>query len=138
MALKNPVRLGDTHHCPKSGSTAHGQGKVVSGQSSALFDGMPVACAGDMVQCADGSMTQILEGNACVKVNGKRVALVGDLTEHGGTLLTGASDIWIEEGDAFVELNGKIAVNSGTYFVCDSKQKETASSALTPSCELWL
>lgn len=108
---KSPARLNDPHECP-----LHGSGKIVTANSQVIFEGLPVACAGDKVECKEGSKTVIKTGQACVQVNGNRIALVGDETEHQGTLKNGANGIHVDEGDAFISIGTNVEVGANVFF----------------------
>lgn len=76
------IRLGD--------ATSHG-GKVITGQSTYIVHGKPVAVVGDKVTCpADGhgGVCTIVEGNPTLRINGKQVAFHGCHTSCGAALVS--------------------------------------------------
>ena len=80
-------------------NNTHGNGQISTGDPTVLFEGQPVACAGDSTNFADSFQGTIIEGNACVVVNGKRVALLEDKTSEGGVISSSASTIQVDEGE---------------------------------------
>lgn len=122
---KNPVRLLDLHTCPNESPKKHGIGKVLQAESQIRFLEQAIACEGHKIRCQDKTYTNILPGNACVRVNGKKIALVGDKTDHKGTLKKGAETIYIQEGEPFVEIGAHTEVGAETYFGFESEITET-------------
>lgn len=93
--MKPAARKGDKHTCPKSG---HDDGKIIEGASQVLIEGQPAARVGDTIECADGSLQKITEGSSCVFIEGKAAARQGDSSEHGGTINSGAGQVFIGTG----------------------------------------
>lgn len=76
------IRLGD--------ATSHG-GKVISGQSTYIVHGKPVAAVGDKVTCpkdGHGGVCTIVEGHPTLRINGKQVAFHGCHTSCGAALVS--------------------------------------------------
>lgn len=120
---KNPARLNDSHDCPKKDPNTHGGGKIITADETVLFQGQPVACEGDTVKCQDGSSTTIQPGNACVMINGKRLALVGDKTEHDGKITSGADSIHADEGKPFVFIGANVKIGKNVSFNITKKEQ---------------
>lgn len=80
--MKAVVLVGHRHHCP-----IHGDGEVITGSSSTLSNGRPIARVGDLISCG----AVIETGSPHHLDEGRPIARVGDSTSHGGTL---------EEGDS--------------------------------------
>src|SRR4051794_29390416 len=108
---KSPVRKSDAVTCDE-----HGEGEVITGDPTVLFEGQEVARAGDTVKYKDGTEKSIEIGNACVIVNDKRLALVGDKADSGGTLKAGASTIQVDEGDPFVFIGSNVTIGKNVSF----------------------
>jgi len=86
--------LGDTHSCPMvSGTVPHVGGTIITGQSNVLVNNRPVACMGDKVICANGSIATIVQGCPNVLVNGKPIAFLGCMTSHGGVITSGQPSV---------------------------------------------
>ena len=91
--MSSPISLlGQTHVCPVPG---HGGGPVVvTQQTYVTVDGIPVATVSDELICTGPPTSDaIATGSSVVKVDGKPVARIGDLCEHGGSLVEGVP--WI-------------------------------------------
>lgn len=94
------VALKGHHHiCPKvdPGPRPHIGGPVSECQQSFVtYNGVPLALVGDKLICeGSGSTDTISSGSTSFTINGKAVAGVGDLTEHGGVIVEGASGLTI-------------------------------------------
>lgn len=88
MSGRPVVLVGHAHICP-----IHGQGVVVTGSSTSILNGRPVACVGDLVSCG----ATIIIGSAVASLDdGHPIARLGDVTSHGGTLIEGETD-WLLE-----------------------------------------
>lgn len=70
--------------------TDHG-GVVLSGSSTTLIDGKPVARVGDTVSCpraGHGGTTTIATGSSGIEIDGQMAARHGDKTACGATLIS--------------------------------------------------
>lgn len=89
MSGKPAARLGDPTDCPKKG---HGTNPIVSGSPDVLFDGMPAARQGDATGCGS-ALSDNLTSN--VLINGKPVATLGSLGDHGNVIIGGSGTVII-------------------------------------------
>ena len=89
MSGKPAARVGDPTACPKTG---HGNNPITSGSPDVLFDGLPAARQGDPTGCGSA-----LTGNliANVLINGKPVATLDSLGDHGNVIIGGSGSIII-------------------------------------------
>ncbi|WP_312234862.1 PAAR domain-containing protein, partial [Stutzerimonas nitrititolerans] len=89
MSGKPAARVGDPTACPKTG---HGNNPITSGSPDVLFDGLPAARQGDPTGCGSA-----LSGNliANVLINGKPVATLDSLGDHGNVIIDGSGSIII-------------------------------------------
>lgn len=89
MSGKPAARAGDPTACPKTG---HGNNPITSGSPDVLFDGLPAARQGDPTGCGSA-----LSGNliANVLINGKPVATLDSLGDHGNVIIGGSGSIII-------------------------------------------
>lgn len=89
MSGKPAARAGDPTACPKTG---HGNNPITSGSPDVLFDGLPAARQGDPTGCGS-----VLSGNliANVLINGKPVATLDSLGDHGNVIIGGSGSIII-------------------------------------------
>ena len=89
MSGKPAARVGDPTACPKTG---HGNNPITSGSPDVLFDGLPAARQGDPTGCGSA-----LTGNliANVLINGKPVATLDSLGDHGNVIIDGSGSIII-------------------------------------------
>ena len=75
--------------CPTTGG-----GKVLTGDSSFLIEGIAVACVGDTASCPKHKTTAtIVSGDAHMQVMGKSVARVNDSLSCGCKLLPKQSSV---------------------------------------------
>lgn len=94
--MGNPVSLkGHQHACPMCDPRAHIGGPVQRvDQSFVTVNGIPIATVGDHCLCTGvGATAVIAEGSSVAVINGKKIARLGDSTDHGGRLVQGES--WI-------------------------------------------
>lgn len=75
------ARLTDQHDCPR-----HGKNQIITGNTEALVDGLPIACVGDKTACG----AVIIRGSSMSMIDGKSVAYKGSQTSHGGVIITGS------------------------------------------------
>lgn len=93
------ARLTDMTACPMvTGLVPHVGGPIVGPCApTVLTGGLPQARVTDMAQCL-GPPATIIKGSATVIVSGQPAARIGDLTNHGGTIVSGLPTVII--GDA--------------------------------------
>lgn len=92
--MGRPVTLkGHMHVCPmiEPGPRPHVGGPVVDvGQSFVTVDGTPIATVSDKTLCTGKpGKAAITAGSSVAKIQGKKVARLGDGCEHGGKLVQG-------------------------------------------------
>ena len=89
MSGKPAARVGDPTACPKTG---HGKNPITAGSADVLFDGLPAARQGDPTGCGSA-----LSGNliANVLINGKPVATLDSLGDHGNVVIGGSGSVII-------------------------------------------
>lgn len=87
--MGRPVALVGHHHtCP-----IHGGGPALSpGQTLVRFNGIPLAVEGCICGCPGSPPLPdpMMKGSSVVKINGRGLMRVGDLTAHGGKIATGS------------------------------------------------
>ena len=62
------------------------------GMPASLIGGLPAACVGDFCYC-NLSVNMIASGSMKVMIKGRQLARIGDMTAHGGFILTGTVKI---------------------------------------------
>ena len=100
MAGEKPAaRLTDMHACPASdGPVPHVGGPILGvGCPTVLINGLPAARVTDFGVCI-GPPDPIVRGSATVLIGGLPAARLGDMTTHGGVIVTGSPNVLI--GDA--------------------------------------
>lgn len=80
------ARLGDKHVCPMPG---HGTTPIASASADVNINFMGSARVGDVCGCG----AVITTGFPSIQVNGRPMAHLGSPTSHGGTIITGSSDV---------------------------------------------
>ena len=80
------ARLGDKHVCPVPG---HGTTPIASASADTNINFMGSARVGDTCGCG----AVITTGFPSIQVNGRPMAHLGSPTSHGGTIITGSSDV---------------------------------------------
>jgi uncharacterized Zn-binding protein involved in type VI secretion len=80
------ARLGDKHVCPLPG---HGTTPIASASGDVNINFMGSARVGDTCGCG----AVITTGFPSIQVNGRPMAHLGSPTSHGGTVITGSSDV---------------------------------------------
>ena len=126
------ARLTDMTVCPMvTGLVPHVGGPIVGPCSPNVITGsMPQARVSDMAQCV-GPPATIVKGSATVLVNGQPAARIGDLTNHGGTVVSGFPTVII--GDAGGGGAGDFGgANAGAF----ARALAAASAAGKPFCEV--
>src|SRR5690606_3573126 len=75
--------------CPKTG---HGNNPITSGSPDVLFDGLPAARQGDPTGCGSALTGDLI---ANVLINGKPVATLDSLGDHGNVVIGGSGSVII-------------------------------------------
>lgn len=90
------ARLTDMHVCPMAtGPVPHVGGPIIGpGAPTILIGCLPAACMGDMAVCV-GPPDAIVTGFPAVLFEGRPAARMGDLTAHGGVIVTGFPTVLI-------------------------------------------
>ncbi|WP_312936449.1 PAAR domain-containing protein [Stutzerimonas nitrititolerans] len=89
MSGKPAARVGDPTACPKTG---HGNNPITSGSPDVLFDGLPAARQGDPTGCGSALTGDLI---ANVLINGKPVATLDSLGDHGNVVIGGSGSVII-------------------------------------------
>ncbi|KAF1029570.1 MAG: hypothetical protein GAK37_01712 [Pseudomonas sp.] len=134
--MLSSARLGDKHVCPLHG---HGTTPIASASADVNINFMGAARVGDTCGCG----AVITTGFPSILVNGRPMAHLGSLTSHGGTIVTGSSDVgggFVMGGDgsstlinfmalgAF-RLDGSVDDEKMASLLADPKLKEKALAA---------
>ncbi len=95
------ARLTDMHTCPMvTGVVPHVGGPILPPCCpTVVICGMPAARVTDMATCA-GPPDAIAKGSPTVLIGNLLAARAGDLTVHGGVIVTGAPTVMIGEAGA--------------------------------------
>lgn len=90
------ARLTDMHVCPMvTGMVPHVGGPIISpGAPTVLIGGLPAARVTDMLICV-GPTDVIVMGSSNVLISGQWAARIGDMTQHGGRIVTGFPQVLI-------------------------------------------
>jgi uncharacterized Zn-binding protein involved in type VI secretion len=93
------ARISDMHTCPMVTPglppVPHVGGPVIGpGVATVLIAKLPASVVGDTLTCV-GPPDSIVKGSATVMINGRPAARVGDLTAHGGSIVTGCVTVLI-------------------------------------------
>ena len=93
------VRITDFHQCPMQTPGVppipHVGGPVIGpGAPTVLIGGMPAAVMGDSCTCV-GPPDTIIAGSSTVLISGKPAVRMGDQTAHGGSLVSGCTNVII-------------------------------------------
>lgn len=93
------VRVTDFHQCPMQTPGVppipHVGGPVIGpGAPTVLIGGMPAAVMGDSCTCV-GPPDTITAGSSTVLICGKPAVRMGDQTSHGGSLVSGCTNVII-------------------------------------------
>jgi uncharacterized Zn-binding protein involved in type VI secretion len=102
IMVASPVTLkGHMHVCPMvdPGPRPHVGGPVMQvSQNFVCVEGVPIATVGDKCLCTGVPTTSdgITSGSSVAKINGRKVARLGDACSHGGRLVQGTSWITFE------------------------------------------
>jgi hypothetical protein len=116
------------------------------GATNVLINGKPAALMGDMCTCV-GPPDMLIMGNAVVKINGRAVACVGDMTAHGGIITVGEANVTISSAVPIPpvmlpireipfpkitfadKIRAKLSGNSGTLKEAEKKIEELKEDA---------
>ena len=91
------ARITDMHVCPMiTVLVPHVGGPIVTGMFTVLTGSMPQARITDVCVCV-GPPDVIVKGSPTVLVGGLMAARIGDLTAHGGVIVTGFPTVLIGE-----------------------------------------
>lgn len=84
------------HTCPMvTGVVPHVGGPVTGpGVATVIIGNMPAAVVGDLLVCV-GPPDTIVKGSSTVFISGRPAARQGDLTAHGGVIVTGFPTVQI-------------------------------------------
>jgi len=86
------ARVTDAHTCPmtiKGTPSPHVGGVVVGpGASTVNIGFLPAALEGDDCVCGEPG-NKIAKGSGTVNIEGKPAARMGDMTQHGGSIVVG-------------------------------------------------
>lgn len=94
--MKPAATINCLHQCPQSdGSKPHVGGPIVQGSASVFIENQPAACQGHCLQCNSPSVPVIQSGSATIYIENKPAARLGDATNHGGVITSGASTVFI-------------------------------------------
>lgn len=90
------ARLGDMHTCPMvTALVPHVGGPILPPCApTVLVGGMPQAKVTDLCTCV-GPPDMIVKGSFTVLVNGQPAARLGDMTAHGGVIVSGFPTVLI-------------------------------------------
>lgn len=90
------ARITDVHTCPMtSGVVPHVGGPIVPpAEPTVLIGGLPAARVTDHAVCV-GPLDTIVKGSPTVFIGGKPAVRIGDMTAHGGLIVTGCPTVII-------------------------------------------
>jgi len=90
------ARLIDMHVCPAiTGVVPHVGGPITGpGVPTVLIGNLPAAVVGDILTCV-GPPDSIVNGSTTVIIGGRLAARLGDLTAHGGVIVSGLPTVMI-------------------------------------------
>lgn len=90
------ARVTDMHTCPMvTGVVPHVGGPIIPPCApTVLIGGLPAARVTDKCICA-GPLDMIVKGSASVLIMGQPAARIGDMTTHGGVIITGQMNVLI-------------------------------------------
>lgn len=93
--MPSAARITDLHTCPLATPNPHIGGPVTGpGVPMVLIGGLPAAVVSDLCACA-GPPDAIVKGSATVIIGGRFAARQGDLTAHGGVIVSGFPTVQI-------------------------------------------
>lgn len=89
------ARQTDMHTCPLASPNPHVGGPITGAcVPTVLIGGLPAAVVTDICACA-GPPDSIVKGSATVMIGGKFAARQGDMTAHGGVIVSGLPTVQI-------------------------------------------
>lgn len=90
------ARVTDNHVCPllNPDNSPHTGGPISAGIPSVIIGGQPAAAKGSACTCV-GPPDSVAAGSLTVKIGGQPAARQGDLTNHGGSIVTGFPKVLI-------------------------------------------
>jgi uncharacterized Zn-binding protein involved in type VI secretion len=89
------ARITDMHVCPMvTGVVPHVGGPISLGSPNVITGNMPQARVTDMCVCV-GPPDVIVKGSMTVLVNSLPAARIGDMTAHGGSIVSGFPTVLI-------------------------------------------
>jgi len=88
--MPSAARQTDLHTCPLFNGPVPHVGGPVTGPcvTTVLIGNMPAAVVGDQLTCV-GPPDTIVKGSTTVYIGGRPAARQGDLTAHGGVIVSG-------------------------------------------------
>jgi uncharacterized Zn-binding protein involved in type VI secretion len=93
MPVAFVAQVGSLQACPVCDPKPHVGGPVLGpGAPTVLVCGKPVALEGDRCTCT-GPPSRIQGSGSTVRIAGKEVARVGNMTDHGGIILLGCPSV---------------------------------------------
>lgn len=136
MVIGGPAaRVGDMHVCPMfTGIIPHVGGPVMPpGSVNVFVGGSPQATVGHLCVC-NGPLDAIATGVPTVLVHGMPAAVMGSLTVHGGSVITGF--IPVEIGVGFAALAGMARAAAGKLGVGGAKTVASKAGTTTAKTAL--
>jgi uncharacterized Zn-binding protein involved in type VI secretion len=89
------ARITDMHTCPLASPNPHVGGPVTGpGVPTVLIGSLPAAVVSDLCVCA-GPPDSIVKGSTTVFIGGRMAVRLGDLTAHGGVIVSGMPTVII-------------------------------------------
>jgi uncharacterized Zn-binding protein involved in type VI secretion len=120
------ARITDMHTCPMvTGLVPHVGGPIVTGCPTVLTGFLPQARVTDTLVCV-GPPDVIVKGSPTVLVGGLLAARIGDMTAHGGVIVTGLPTVLIGESGS-----GSSSSGSGTPAAFDMSELMASAASLS-------
>lgn len=96
-ATQSTARVDDDHRCPQVNFNGlpHKGGKILNGSDNVFFNNRPAARSQDTAFCV-GAIDVLSQGSASVFINDRPAIRKGDMTQHGGKIVTGSEDVFID------------------------------------------
>jgi len=90
------VRVGDVQPCPATAPSPHVSAAVVTGNATVLVVGQPAAHLGSALVCVGAPVPNAVAlASSTVLVGGLGAARTGDMTTHGGVLLSDQTTVLV-------------------------------------------